>query len=345
MGTVRRETKLSLSIVVCVVCGGLVIAFSLMSDRDLIGASALVLVAAAALLIERRQKAEDARLRSEASFRVLIEALPNAVIVERTSLILYANPAASRYLGFSDDVRLAGRHMTEVLEVDETSRASMEQVRTQGQALFLPEVRMKRPDGEWLLAEVSALPLMFDALPAVAFLYTDLTHQRRTQARLMDVEGVGTTVRLVVQPAQAVEQAEPPPPPPPPPKKTSARTRVMLIDDEPRIANATARLFAREFDICVFGSGAAALERLESDADFEVVLCDLMMPEMGGMDFYPLLCERFPALANRVVFLTGGAFTDAARGFAERVGRPVVQKPFEPSTLRSMINEVAQGAS
>ncbi len=341
MGIVRRETKLSLSIVVGVVCGGLVIALSLMSDREFIGASALVLVAAAAVLIERRQKAEDARLRSEASFRVLIEALPNAVIVERTGLILYANPAASQYLGFSDDVRLAGRHMTEVLEVDETSRASMEQARTQGQALFLPEVRMKRPDGDWLLAEVSALPLMFDALPAVVFLYTDLTHRRRTQARLTDVEGVGTTVHLVVQPAQAVEQAESPPRP----KKTSARTRVMLIDDEPRIAHATARLFAREFDICTFGSGAAALERLESDADFEVVLCDLMMPEMGGMDFYPLLCARFPALANRVVFVTGGAFTDAARGFVERVGRPVVQKPFEPSTLRSMINEVAQGAS
>ena len=62
-----------------------------------------------------------------------------------------------------------------------------------------------------------------------------------------------------------------------------------------------------------------------------------MMPEMSGMDFYDELVRRFPDVAARVTFVTGGAFTPAAKAFLERVKNPVLEKPFSPKQLRDHV--------
>ena len=72
---------------------------------------------------------------------------------------------------------------------------------------------------------------------------------------------------------------------------------------------------------------------LEKDARFDVVLCDLQMPEMSGMELHAAVMERYPALANRFVFVTGGAFSGDARRFLEESVPAVIQKPFNVDDL------------
>jgi CheY-like chemotaxis protein len=62
-----------------------------------------------------------------------------------------------------------------------------------------------------------------------------------------------------------------------------------------------------------------------------------MMPEMTGMDFYEALRETCPAELERVVFLTGGAVTDRARAFLDRMAGRAVDKPLDPPALRALV--------
>ncbi|MCK6569800.1 ATP-binding protein [Myxococcota bacterium] len=119
-----------------------------------------------------------------------------------------------------------------------------------------------------------------------------------------------------------------------------AAPRVLVVDDEPRIAASISRLFAREMHVQGEASARRALARLGDDPMFDAVVCDLMMPEMGGIELYEEIRHRWPKLARRVVFLTGGAFTPEAAAFLEAVPNPVLSKPFDPEELRAAIEGV-----
>lgn len=121
-------------------------------------------------------------------------------------------------------------------------------------------------------------------------------------------------------------------------KTSTERGRILVIDDEPLIGLSIKRLLARSHDVVPMTSAMDALEVLQTD-HFDVVLCDLMMPQMTGMDFHAALEKVDPKLANQVVFLTGGAFTPAARAFLDRVSNNRLNKPFASSELKSLIDE------
>ena len=72
---------------------------------------------------------------------------------------------------------------------------------------------------------------------------------------------------------------------------------------------------------------------------FDVILSDLMMPEMTGMDFYDELERRFPDAARRMVFVSGGAFTPKANAFLDRVTNPRIDKPFDPRKVRDIVQQ------
>ncbi len=71
-----------------------------------------------------------------------------------------------------------------------------------------------------------------------------------------------------------------------------------------------------EHDVTLTTNAVDALMRIRNGETFDVILCDLMMPEMTGVDFYVELQKLAQDQAMRVVFLTGGAFTPQARGFS-----------------------------
>jgi CheY-like chemotaxis protein len=84
-------------------------------------------------------------------------------------------------------------------------------------------------------------------------------------------------------------------------------------------------------------SGRAALAILAGEPRFDVILCDLMMPDVSGMDVHERLARERPELAQRFVFVTGGAFTERARRFVDEVGLPVIEKPFDLAKLPALL--------
>jgi CheY-like chemotaxis protein len=120
---------------------------------------------------------------------------------------------------------------------------------------------------------------------------------------------------------------------------SGARGSVLIIDDDVAVARAVTRLISRDHEVVAISDARKALARIAGGDHFDVVLCDLMMPEMTGMEFHAELLEVAPAMAERVVFISGGAFTPAARAFLERVPNMRVEKPFGAQSLRALVRQ------
>lgn len=98
------------------------------------------------------------------------------------------------------------------------------------------------------------------------------------------------------------------------------------------------RALDRDHDVETTVSGLSALRRIASGEYFDIILCDLMMPQVTGMDFHRQLSETYPGVAARVVFISGGAFTERARRYVDGVGAPCIEKSFDMEALRSLVN-------
>ena len=114
--------------------------------------------------------------------------------------------------------------------------------------------------------------------------------------------------------------------------------RVLLVDDEELIRRPMARFLGkRGAQIKEAGDGLAALEQLNSGYDPQVILADLRMPRMDGAEFYQKLLQDRPALAERVLFLSGDITQLASRGLAEVSRDRVLVKPVELAELERRI--------
>ena len=110
-----------------------------------------------------------------------------------------------------------------------------------------------------------------------------------------------------------------------------------MIDDEVAVGRALRGALADEHDVLVAGSGREALELLAKDDRYDVILCDLMMPDMTGMDVWEQLRREGNRVADKVVFVTGGAFTPRAREFLDSVANIHIEKPFDMMELRALV--------
>jgi CheY-like chemotaxis protein/anti-sigma regulatory factor (Ser/Thr protein kinase) len=115
------------------------------------------------------------------------------------------------------------------------------------------------------------------------------------------------------------------------------RGRVLVVDDEAMIRATLVRLLRGEHDVVAAENGNAAESLLSADDHFDVILCDLIMPEVSGMDLYEGLVVTHPDLAARMVFMSGGAFTQRAIAFLEAVPNMRIEKPFDTSNLRELV--------
>jgi CheY-like chemotaxis protein len=111
-----------------------------------------------------------------------------------------------------------------------------------------------------------------------------------------------------------------------------------VVDDESTVAAAVMRALSSSHEVVTAGNGREALHLVHSGQRFDVLLCDLLMPEMTGMDLHAELRRSDPALAERMVFMTGSAFTPAAKQFLEEVTTPRIEKPFDIERLRALVN-------
>jgi PAS domain S-box-containing protein len=149
--------------------------------------------------------------------------------------------------------------------------------------------------------------------------------------------GSAFRVRLPAAPA-APEDVRPDARPEP-----AARARVLIVDDEPMVGTGLARLLGPTHEVTTLTSPAEVLRRACAGASWDVILCDLMMPELNGMELEAALVEARPDLVPRMLYLTGGAFTERSQAFLA-IGRPFLEKPVAAADLRAAVSRIA-GAS
>jgi PAS domain S-box-containing protein len=145
-------------------------------------------------------------------------------------------------------------------------------------------------------------------------------------------EGFRTFVRVSLPIDHEAEAAEPSSMP-----LSTSRRRILVIDDEPQLGRALERLLAEEHDVELVTGGQAALDRLAHGDHVDLVLCDLMMPDVDGIEVFERTHARNPDLARRFVFMSGGAFTPRSRAFMAACKNPRVDKPFTADAVRTLL--------
>ena len=163
----------------------------------------------------------------------------------------------------------------------------------------------------------------------------------------IDVEtqlGRGTAFRVTL-PGEGIRPAVTAGAAPTEPEREGGERRVLVVDDDALVARAVARSLGKADVVTTAASAAEALAHIEGGERFDAVLCDLMMPQMTGMELHARVAERDPELARRMVFVTGGAFTDAAARFVADATNAVVEKPFEAARLREAVERASAGVA
>jgi signal transduction histidine kinase/CheY-like chemotaxis protein len=111
---------------------------------------------------------------------------------------------------------------------------------------------------------------------------------------------------------------------------------ILLVDDDPLVQNSIRRTLERHHDVVIVGSGARASSILEAEK-FDIVLCDLIMPGMTGMQLFETIRARDPEQAKRFVFLTGGTSSPEARAFLLGVDNARAYKPLGADEIVRLI--------
>lgn len=148
----------------------------------------------------------------------------------------------------------------------------------------------------------------------------------------------GTTMRVMLRVARDYERvrlAEAQRAP-----QEGRRGRVLIIDDEPAMCRSLKSLLNDRHEVTTTSGAQEALGLLGGAQPFDVVLCDLMMPGFTGMELFTRLAKDHSGLEQRMVFMTGGAFTAQARAFLAEQANPRLQKPFTSTELEAVIQQV-----
>lgn len=147
--------------------------------------------------------------------------------------------------------------------------------------------------------------------------------------------GKGTTFRVSVPIARRKELDVVPPTPQLP--VAGRRGRILVVDDEELVLRSVRRILSHEHEVVAMNSAEDALAMCAAGEKFDLILCDLMMPDMTGMDFHQELSRVSPEQAERMIFITGGAFTEKARAFLSETPREHIEKPFYSANLRAIV--------
>jgi PAS domain S-box-containing protein len=166
----------------------------------------------------------------------------------------------------------------------------------------------------------------------------------------IDVEsrsGEGSTFTVVLPAsAEPITTARVTTPPAATPRTTSqGRPRLLLVEDERNMRLVLKGLLTPLYDVTAVDTGREALRRLADENPWDVVLCDLLMPDLTGMDVYDWVCEHRPSLCPCMVFMTGGAYTERAQALLDRCPGRWIEKPFEFDTLLALLARVSPGLS
>jgi PAS domain S-box-containing protein len=149
--------------------------------------------------------------------------------------------------------------------------------------------------------------------------------------------GHGATFRILLPAKPAVTAERAASPPAAVPSAPAGRRRVLVIDDEAALAAMIRRVLSKDCHVDLAVDAREGLARLAGPDAYDVILCDLMMPDMTGMDLFAEVARRHPGLERRFIFMTGGAFTPRATEFLAQVPNRRLEKPFETAVLKAAV--------
>jgi signal transduction histidine kinase/ActR/RegA family two-component response regulator len=157
----------------------------------------------------------------------------------------------------------------------------------------------------------------------------------------------GTTFRVLLPVAIGARASRPTPPDrnrsPDPPRAARGPVKIAVVDDDVMITTVLRRILGGEHSVTI-ATPRELLGSLASGERFDVILCDLMMPDITGVELHRLIEEVAPEQLTRMIFMTGGAVSENASSFLARVPNPRVAKPFDNRNLRELVRDVARGA-
>jgi two-component system, cell cycle sensor histidine kinase and response regulator CckA len=159
------------------------------------------------------------------------------------------------------------------------------------------------------------------------------------------VQGLGGELRVESTPGQGsafhvllpISETLPPPTSQTRELRPELRGRILVVDDDPLVSRAMKRMLARSHSVVLAASAHEAIEALRADPNFDVVLCDVMMPEVSGIELFQRIGSQWPQLASRVAFLTGASFTPRVSEFLASLSNPRLTKPVNANALNEFV--------
>lgn len=115
--------------------------------------------------------------------------------------------------------------------------------------------------------------------------------------------------------------------------------RLLVVDDEPQIGNTLRLLLDPDHEVVPVTNARDAFVKIANAGPFDIIFCDLMMPEVSGIEFYRTLVETAPELRDRLVFMTGGVFSQKTNDFLDTVPNTCIEKPFDIAALMRLIRD------
>jgi len=119
---------------------------------------------------------------------------------------------------------------------------------------------------------------------------------------------------------------------------------VLIIDDDVMVARSVERVLSAAHSVTVVHSAAEGLARIAEGSRYDVILCDVMMPTMSGIELHRQLRAVAPSEADRLVFVTGCALLPEVRAFLDAVPNTCLEKPFDAEALREFVERRVRDA-
>lgn len=116
--------------------------------------------------------------------------------------------------------------------------------------------------------------------------------------------------------------------------------RILIVDDEPSIISVLKRRFGEKYDLVAAPNGQDAWQLLSSGEEFDVVLCDVILPYLNGMLLYKKLKQARLDVAERIIFITGDPLSPAVASFFVTVKNKTFDKPFDLGELTKAVEVV-----
>jgi CheY-like chemotaxis protein len=121
-----------------------------------------------------------------------------------------------------------------------------------------------------------------------------------------------------------------------------SRGTLLLVDDEAMFASSLRRLFSAEHEVTIITRAREALDAIVAGTRFDAIVCDLMMPEVSGVELHRRIAQIAPDQAARMIFLTGGAYNSQTQAFLDSIPNTWFEKPCNLDELREAVRRAVE---